>query len=460
MELNIELKDLVLDLKPKEVASLELDLKLEDKSEPSGRVRTPEEKEAIKFVEENSNAVYSFSRMNFNCEYEYYKTYVEKDRGKNNIYGIMGGLCHDINEKYYHSEISREEAYKTFIDKFNNIGIYGANFPSEKAEQGYRENLTQYYKNIERPENLFKSRNTESDEGLLEANLKTEEFVWKIFDFKKSGIKIGTFGYADLIHYETRLINGKEEKFYIIGDFKTSSKNDYLGKKQKEKGRQLVIYAEMLNNILSGQDTMKYTHNIELYWNMLKYCNLKITYKEDKVKWLNSQKLDMLKSVANFITDGEYDEKLHGKQKKHYIEFLTNNSGWELDCIPENIISNEGIERKTIAERLEKVFGNNLGNYKNSMDLNDLPEYIKNSIEITDYYIYYDYNDESRLDLFQWMKEQYYKINEMIDMNRFEPTAVGEFYCIHLCGQKEKCEHYAKWKENQEKSTLADMQNM
>ena len=453
MELNIELKDFKLELKPKEVASLELDLKLEDKSEPSGRVQTPEEKKIKDYIKENSDSVYSFSRMNFNCEYEYYRAYVmnPSDRGKNNIYGIMGGLCHDINEKYYHSEISKEEAFKTFIDKFNNIGIYGVSFPSEKAEQGYRENLTQYYNNIERPKNLFKSKETEIDNGLIESNLKTEEFVWKIFNFKKSGIRIGTFGYADLIHYETRLINGKEEKFYVIGDFKTSSKGDYLGKKQNEKGRQLVIYAEMLNNILSGGDNTKNTLNIELYWNMLKYCNLKIRYKTDKIKYLENMSAKDLKSMAL-----EKDSEYKGKVKKDHVNYL---SQFEFD-LPDNLIENDGIERKTIAERLEKVFGNNLGNYKNSMDLNDLPEHIKNSIEITDYYIYYPYNEETKLDLFVWMKEQYYKINEMIDMNRFEPTAVGEFYCQHLCGQKDNCEYYKTWKENQEKNTLADMELM
>ena len=178
--------------------------------------------------------------------------------------------------------------------------------------------MTQYYTNIERPKNLFVTRE-ESNTDLIEANLKTEEFLWKIFEFGKSNIKIGTYGYADLIHYETRLVNGKEEKWYVIGDFKTSSKGEYLGKDQNKKGRQLVIYAEMLNNIISGGDLYKQTPNIELYWNMLKYCNLTINYKVDKAKYLNDLKLTELKLLMP-----NYNSEFTGKLKKDFVAELMN----------------------------------------------------------------------------------------------------------------------------------------
>ena len=443
MDLNIELKDLSLNLELKPLEIVELNLSLDETKSLTGRSEPEEEKRIKKYVRDNSNSTFSFSRMNFNCEYEYYLTYQKNNRGKDNIYSIMGSLCHDINEKYYHSQISKEDALKEFIEKFDNIGIYGVEFPSEKAGKNYRECLTQYYTNIERPKNLFVTRE-ENNQDLVEANLKTEEFLWKIFEFGKSNIKIGTYGYADLIHYETRLIDGKEELFYIIGDFKTSSKNDYLGKKQNEKGRQLVIYAEMLNNIISGGDLFKQTPNIELYWNMLKYCNLTINYKVDKLKYLNELKLSDLKSLMP-----KYNSEFTGKLKKDFVAELMN-----YDIETENkTIYNEGIERNTIAERLKKIFGNNIGNYENSLDLNDLPEHIKNSIKVEDYRITYDYDNTTRLDLYKWMLEQYYKINEMIDMDKFEPTKLGEWYCLNLCGHKHNCQSYKDYKKKLDEET-------
>ena len=75
MDLNIELKDLSLNLELKPLEIVELNLSLDETKSLTGRVESEEEKRIKKYVRDNSDSTYSFSRMNFNCEYEYYLTY-------------------------------------------------------------------------------------------------------------------------------------------------------------------------------------------------------------------------------------------------------------------------------------------------------------------------------------------------------------------------------------------------
>ena len=121
MDLNIELKDLSLNLELKPLEVVELNLSLDETKSLTGRAESEEEKRIKKYVRDNSDSTYSFSRMNFNCEYEYYLTYQKGNRGKDNIYSIMGSLCHDINEKYYHSQITKEEASSSGVRRIKAI---------------------------------------------------------------------------------------------------------------------------------------------------------------------------------------------------------------------------------------------------------------------------------------------------------------------------------------------------
>ena len=52
--------------------------------------------------------LYSFSKLNsfHQCEYQYYLNYILKEKGKQNVYGHLGGVIHDLCEQLSKNEIT------------------------------------------------------------------------------------------------------------------------------------------------------------------------------------------------------------------------------------------------------------------------------------------------------------------------------------------------------------------
>ena len=62
--------------------------------------------------------IWSFSRLNFNCKYSWYKTYVLGDRGINNMFGELGGALHELLESHANGELTAEEVTEAFDNSF------------------------------------------------------------------------------------------------------------------------------------------------------------------------------------------------------------------------------------------------------------------------------------------------------------------------------------------------------
>ena len=60
----------------------------------------------VKELRDAGVSLWSISRLNtFNtCQYSYYKTYIEGNRGTPNIYSYMGNIVHNAIERMYNGE--------------------------------------------------------------------------------------------------------------------------------------------------------------------------------------------------------------------------------------------------------------------------------------------------------------------------------------------------------------------
>lgn len=197
----------------------------------------------------HAKTIYSFSRLsNFsNCPYGYHLAYNLKQRGKDNIYSVLGTLCHDLIEKLEVGEIDREVALKDFDNSlFEITEIKGYKFSSDKVRDNFVKSMRHFFQHYKR---------IEASKVLIEKEFYTsiENVVLK--------------GFIDLITLkETKDKDGKviDTKVEVI-DLKTSSK--YATKDLEEYGRQLVVYALALEQEFGIKVD-------RVAWNMLKYTRV------------------------------------------------------------------------------------------------------------------------------------------------------------------------------------------
>lgn len=62
--------------------------------------------------------VWSYSRINFTCKYNWYKTYVLGDRGENNFFGELGSALHELMEDHANGITTAEEVTEAFDNSF------------------------------------------------------------------------------------------------------------------------------------------------------------------------------------------------------------------------------------------------------------------------------------------------------------------------------------------------------
>lgn len=195
----------------------------------------------------NVDTIYSWSRYNKakTDPYSYMLNYIKhiKEVKKDSIYGISGGICHQILEDYYSGKIKYEDMINEYEDKLLEMNLLGLKY--NRTDEEKNEAIANKYENCIR---LFYK-------NYIPLNTKVilEQFVL---------IKVGRFffqGYIDFVHKDS-------EGNYIIEDFKTSS--IYTGKKKESEGGQLILYAESL--IQKGVPLEK----IKIRWNFLKYCTV------------------------------------------------------------------------------------------------------------------------------------------------------------------------------------------
>ncbi|BAE47758.1 PD-(D/E)XK nuclease family protein (plasmid) [Clostridium botulinum] len=316
--------------------------------------------------------------------YGWYLKYLKHEKEtKQSIYGVEGGVCHDIIEQFYLGEIKYEQMIEEYENKLFEINLSGLKYnrkdkkANEKIANKYEECVRLFYK----------------EHIPIKHKAITEQFIL---------IKVGKHifqGYIDFIHKD-------ENNNYIITDWKTST--IYQGKKiDKEKG-QLVLYAEGL--IQKGVSINK----IKIRWDFLKYCKLTYTLagidketKQHKTSTKNVLRNEWVKSIESNL-------KMWLKKIKQYDELQ-------------------------IEDMVATAIENN--------NLDNMPEDIQQKYKREDCYVYIpltkDSIDELKEDIIDTINE--IKLNkkayDCTEDDRIWWTTIdksNEFYFANLCGYSAK----------------------
>ena len=212
-------------------------------------------------------------------------------------------------------------------------------------------------------------------------------FLIKIHDYYIQGI-------IDLLIYN-------DDGTVSIIDYKTSSK--FSNSELKSKGRQLVLYGMAMEQL--GYKVKS------IAWNMLKYCKISYPLKNGKIRETIAERGYVLEKLKNDII----------KEMKNFPEY--------------DDFTAEGM----IAQACED----------NSFD--GLPLKIKEKYRIEDYIAEYDFSEENKKDLEDFVKAKVGDIEQFSgEKEWWEPkelTPYNTFFCENLCSFSDNCEYYQEFKE-------------
>lgn len=187
----------------------------------------------------------------------------------------------------------------------------------------------------------------------------------------------------------------------IILDWKTSSR--FTGEKRKEAGRQLVLYKLALEKVF-GLKVEK------VGWYMLKYA---------RVKYGKSSKM---------VDRGKWVGQISKQLEEQLIQFYGNE-------MTANYALNEAIK---------------------SSSLDDLPKEIQDYFKIEPLIEYYKVTPELEQELFDYIETTIVGVESEFMFNPISIDYNTYFFCENLCGQREKCSAYQRWKKEQEEKALYD----
>lgn len=253
----------------------------------------------------------------------------------------------------------------------------GENELQERFDKGYENALKDGYNfpNDKIKENYLYCINHYIKNFKSDGLNSLQEFPFMI---ELNGIKI--IGFIDRI---TKDPNSSDNTLRII-DFKTST--NYSKKEKQIKGRQLVLYAYAVEQLTGKKVT-------SVCWNMLKYINVKYKKKTRKTK-----KIFLRNEYVLFWKD----EILQSLQDKGY-EF-------------EDAID-------IFMEHLQK---------------NEMPNEVLEDFEFGDAYVEYEYNDETKQELLDYIEKTVKKINKTKEW-KAKNISNGDFKCLNLCNHRETC---------------------
>lgn len=425
-----------------------------------------------------TDILWSWSRVNcaHNSLYEYFLKYIahEKEDRADSIYTVTGGISHDIIEKFYSKEITKEQMLEEFNDGWTvAFDIGDLKFNRSDSEKN-NDIADKYYKNLE---HFFKNHT------VLPQKVALEQFVT---------IKIGEEYYQGYIDCLTTDKNGN----YVIVDWKTSSL--YVGEKAKNECGQLVMYAMALH-----QKGIPY-EKIRICWNFLKYVNVlcekpqyinlkwttvkgeeKVKEKLDKTKLASTLKASVKALLKDIGVSKEAIESL-------VIEMEEKNS---IDILPETVQSKiiieecevdnkpRQIERCKIGESLQanvksqmKKLGyseDDIFTYLDQLiqtnDILCLPQDVQDKYEFSDCYVYVDLTEEllqhwenyiiETTKMIRDKEAEYAEIHdESIWMESQEDVANNSFYFANLCAYSaNKHKPYRIYLDNLEKENNGDI---
>jgi ATP-dependent helicase/DNAse subunit B len=322
--------------------------------------------------------VYSHSKLqSFNqCEYQYWLSYIKHQKGIDNIYSIAGGKLHDIIEKIYNNKATQIDLKHELTDIISDCELLGFEFPTEQIANNWKNAMYHFVNNFTK----------------LNRTFKTEQFfLYEIFP------DIYMQGYIDAI--DENAPDGED-----ILDWKSSS--EFSGEKEKEAGRQLVIYK--LAREASGKKVNR------VGWFMMKYLNLSYMQKNGKIK-------------TRELGRNNWISKCSAMFSKDLINYGLDEIG--IDFTIEEAISNNSIE--------------------------NFPQEVQDKYTIKDCIKWYDTTDEIINETLQYIKDTIEKINNKVkDEIDWQPIiTIGNqseqdkkaFFCNTLCSHRKTCEYLRKY---------------
>lgn len=349
---------------------------------------------------DENTKIWSYSNISSidNCTWEYYLSRVKKQKGIQNIYSLAGTISHNLLEDYYEGKITYEEMLPRFESDFLEIELGDYRFHADdetnaKRKATYKANLVHFFKN-HKP---------------VTSKVVNEQVMW--IDIHGHLF----IGYVDAMHNE----NGQ----IVITDYKTSSINEYKGKKQEDKAKQLLMYATGL--VQAGVPIEK----IRGRWNFLKYTDVQITYK------LKSGQVKTKNKICERV---KWVEGIKSYLKKDLMSYF-NYQDWEAEIMMAELIQ------------------------KNSID--ELPDEIKKNYVLSDAFVEIEVSEKTIEGLKQYVLGQIEKINsrnwKLEKEWRREPLKQEDtFYCTVLCGQRRNCQYYKDYLASQSELVAVDEELM
>lgn len=292
--------------------------------------------EKLEELKEQGAKIFSFSRLNsfHNCEYEYYNSYVLKNRGINNIYTELGSLIHNNIEAIYDETSDIVKFKDNYTNKMLELEMLGIKFPSDTIGESWKRDISHFINNFNK----------------LDTKIIQEKLI--IFEV---GDGIWLQGYVDGI-----VPSEKGKPFINVIDWKTSSK--FTGKKLLEAGRQLLLYKVGL------EDNTNFKVD-KVMWCMVKYiyvCNMQKNGKVKKKmcnrgKWVKEMKSTIEKEMYKLgIDEFEVEMLLDKAIEDNTFDCLPReikDKYWLEDCFVEYEITDEKIDelKKYIVSTIETI---------------------------------------------------------------------------------------------------------
>jgi len=425
-----------------------------------------------------TDRLWSWSRVNctHNSLYEYYLKYIarEKEDRADSIYTVTGGIAHDIIERFYSGEITKEQMLEEFNDGWTVAFDIGELKFNRSDSEKNNDIANKYYKNLE---HFFKNHT------VLDKKVSLEQFVT---------IQIGNEYYQGYIDALTT----DENKNYVIIDWKTSS--IYLGEKAKNECGQLVMYAMALH-----QKGVPY-EKIRICWNFLKYVNVFVEQPDKyNIRWTTvkgeekfKEKVDDSKVISTIKASVKAWLKEIGLDKNKIDEYInTMEEQGSIGCLPKEVydkftielleIPNKPrqIERCQIGEKLQanvKAQMKKLGYDEDDIfiyldkliqtnDITCLPQDVQDKYTFADCYVYVDLTDEllqhwenyiiETTKMIRDKEAEYEKTkDESIWMESQEEVEKNSFYFANLCSYSaNKHKPYKLYLESLEKEKNGDV---
>lgn len=345
---------------------------------------------------DSNTPVYSISRLDTinGCLAEAYRTYVLNEKGRQNIYGVLGGRVHEVLEDIVNERATEADLLPAMQNELEDLDALEIEFPKDfkggdSIREGWIKNMTHFCEHYTSP--------------------KGSNFVTEQFFLYKTTKGHWLQGYIDLQR-------NHEDGSIDIYDYKTSSM--YSGEDLKNHARQLVLY-----QMAKEQEGYK-VNNVA--WIFLKYV-------EAELYTAKTQKSKERSKIVKVI-----ERKKIGAELAKYVERDLIEAGYdEIEC---DIYLSQMLKTNDISELPPEVGQYyKIRPYVCKYEVTDevkqeCENYINNTIEAWEEM---DSNDES-----------IYTPRQFTKLSKTGKVVNDYFYCTNLCSHFKKCGYIKDFLDN------------